>query len=159
WVVPIGKTPVVVKDSPGFLVNRILLPYFHETLLILLVDGIDVEKIDRTMHRFGMPMGPLELLDQIGLDVAKHICAALNPSFGDRFSQAGPMFDDLVKAGLLGKKNGRGFYLYDRGKPRTNPDVMKAAGIQVEYYEPIYPRSDGIRDRLVAVMANEAARC
>ena len=106
WVVQIGKTPVVVKDSPGFLVNRILLPYFHETLLILLVDGIAAERIDRTMRRFGMPMGPLELLDQIGLDVAKHICEALNPYFGDRFSQAGPMLEDLVKAGLLGMKNG-----------------------------------------------------
>jgi 3-hydroxyacyl-CoA dehydrogenase / enoyl-CoA hydratase / 3-hydroxybutyryl-CoA epimerase len=159
WVVQIGKTPVVVKDSPGFLVNRILLPYFHETLLILLVDGIPTEKIDRVMRHFGMPMGPLELLDQIGLDVALHICETLNPHFGDRFAQAGPMLDDLVKAGFLGKKNGRGFYLYDTSKPRPNPEVMKTAGIQVELYQPIYPRSDGIRDRLAAVMVNEAARC
>jgi 3-hydroxyacyl-CoA dehydrogenase/enoyl-CoA hydratase/3-hydroxybutyryl-CoA epimerase len=160
WAIMAGKTPVVVKDSPGFVVNRILLPYFHEALLILLVDGVAAPKIDGPLRKFGMPMGPLELLDQIGLDVAAHVCRALDGAFGARFPQAATWLNDLVKAGLLGKKNGRGFYVYDAGgKARPNPQAQRVAGIQVEHYEPTYPRSQGVRDRLVAAMVNEAARC
>ena len=69
WAIDLGKTPVVVRDSPGFVVNRILMPYLNEGVL-LVSEGLAIEQVDRAMKRFGMPMGPLELLDQIGLDVA-----------------------------------------------------------------------------------------
>src|SRR5207245_2326498 len=72
WAVALGKTPVLVKDSPGFIVNRILMPYLGEAVLLAAQEA-PVEQIDPAMRRFGMPMGPLELLDQIGLDVAAHV--------------------------------------------------------------------------------------
>ncbi len=73
----LGKTPVVVRDSPGFVVNRVLMPYLNEAV-ILVAEGLAIES-DRVMRRFGMPMGPLELLDQIGLDVAAHVAASMRP--------------------------------------------------------------------------------
>src|SRR5262249_47767943 len=79
WSVALGKTPVLVNDSPGFVVNRVLMPYLSEALL-LLVQKMPVLAIDRLMRRFGMPMGPLELLDQIGLDVAAHVASGFPPS-------------------------------------------------------------------------------
>src|SRR5262249_22126122 len=89
WSVCLGKSPVVVRDSPGFLVNRILMPYLYEAVL-LVAEGMKIHRIDQVMHRFGMggpsPMGPLELLDQVGLDVAAHIARALRPVFGTRFA-------------------------------------------------------------------------
>ena len=72
WAAGLGKTPVIVRDSPGFLVNRILMPYLNEAGM-LIAEGLPVEHVDRIMRRFGMPMGPLELLDQVGLDVAAHV--------------------------------------------------------------------------------------
>src|SRR5581483_2795678 len=79
----LGKTPVIVGDSPGFVVNRILMPYLGEAVL-LAAQGCPVEQLDRTMRRFGMPMGPFELLDQVGLDVAAHIARTMHAAFGKR---------------------------------------------------------------------------
>src|SRR5262249_49900292 len=72
WAVALGKTPVIVKDSPGFVVNRILMPYLLEAV-VLAAQGVPIELVDKTMRRFGMPMGPFELLDQVGLDIAAHV--------------------------------------------------------------------------------------
>ena len=83
WAVALGKTPVRVADSPGFIVNRILMPYLFEAV-VLAAQGVPVTLLDTTMRRFGMPMGPLELLDQVGLDVAAHVARALRPIFADR---------------------------------------------------------------------------
>ena len=83
WVVGLGKTPVFVKDSPGFLVNRILVPYLNEGVL-LVAEGMRIERVDEAMRRFGMPMGPLELLDQVGLDVAADIARSLGPVYAGR---------------------------------------------------------------------------
>src|SRR5205085_4854198 len=114
----LGKVPVVVADSPGFLVNRLLFPYMDEAVRLVL-EGVPGEAIDREAVRFGMPMGPLELLDQVGVDIAADVAK----TFAALTSDPGPVparFAEMVKDGALGKKVGRGFYEYpkgDRGKP------------------------------------------
>lgn len=144
----IGKLPVVVRDSPGFLVNRILMPYLIEAGRM--VDrGIDPGKIDRAMLDFGMPMGPLRLLDEVGLDVASHVAGTMVGSFGERFSI--PMvLDRLVSEGNLGKKTGRGFYVYGKGAGRSNfsgnEDNKNVSGPE-------------IARTLAALMVDEAKRC
>ncbi len=127
FVRKLGKVPVVVADSPGFLVNRILFPYLDEAVRLVL-EGVPGEDVDRAAARFGMPMGPLELLDQVGVDIA----ADVSKTFAAFRSDPGPSperFAEMVKDGALGKKAGRGFYEYRndrRGKPTrwatsTNP--------------------------------------
>lgn len=110
----LGKTPIVVKDGPGFLVNRLLLPYMNEALF-LFEEGVAVERIDSVMLEFGMPMGPMRLVDEVGIDVAAKVAKILNNAFGAR-AQASPLSEVLAKSGRLGKKNGKGFYLYENGK-------------------------------------------
>ena len=114
----LGKTPVVVKNAPGFLVNRILSPYLNEGLH-LFREGVHIEALDRTMVDFGMPMGPLRLLDEIGLDVADKVAHILGAAFGDRMDPAG-VLEPMVQGGRLGRKGNLGFYRY-RGK-ETTPD-------------------------------------
>src|SRR5262249_8989293 len=121
WAVDLGKTPVVVKDSPGFVVNRILMPYLNEAV-VLVAEGMPVERVDQAMRRFGMPMGPLELLDQVGLDVAAHIARAMEPAFGDRFAP-NPAFARMKEKGWLGQKSGTGFYRHRGKKKKVNPEI------------------------------------
>ncbi len=111
-----GKTPVVVKDGPGFLVNRLLLPYMGEALY-LLEAGMAVETVDRFYtHTFGMPMGPFRLLDEVGLDVGIKVLKIFRDSLGERIEVA-EVAKKLADTKRLGKKNNKGFYLYDdRGK-------------------------------------------
>src|SRR5439155_18751992 len=85
FALDLGKTPVRVKDSPGFVVNRVLMPYANEAVL-LVAEGLGIEQVDGLMRRFGMPVGPLEMLDTVGLDVAAHIAAAMQPAFGARYA-------------------------------------------------------------------------
>ncbi|WP_439631611.1 3-hydroxyacyl-CoA dehydrogenase NAD-binding domain-containing protein [Gemmata sp.] len=152
----LGKVPVVVADSPGFLVNRTLFPYLDEAVRLVL-EGVSGEEVDRAAVRFGMPMGPLELLDQIGVDIA----ADVSKTFAALTSDPGPVparFAEMVAAGALGKKAGRGFYTYDgdrRGKPtewatprRARRPEGAAAGELSE-----------VQKRLVYPMINEAAKC
>ena len=106
WAAGLGKTPVVVRDSPGFLVNRILMPYLNEAGM-LIAEGMPIEHVDRIMRRFGMPMGPLELLDQVGLDVAAHVARAMRPIFGDRL-QPGPGSSACAPWGGWVRKAARG---------------------------------------------------
>jgi 3-hydroxyacyl-CoA dehydrogenase/enoyl-CoA hydratase/3-hydroxybutyryl-CoA epimerase len=110
WAIDLGKTPVLVKDSPGFVVNRILMPYLNEAVL-LVAEGMKVEEVDRVMKRFGMPMGPLELLDQIGLDIAAHVAQSMRPVLGGRF-EPNEAFERMRAKGWLGHKSGRGFYIH-----------------------------------------------
>ena len=147
----LGKVPVEVADAPGFLVNRMLTPYLNEALL-LVESGVPTARIDGALQRFGMPMGPLRLLDEIGLDVSRNVAASLEPVFGDRLPASAAsklMCDD----GRLGKKASRGFYSYGKGKPR--PDDLSALLSQTATAA-VSPPDAEITDRCVLLMLNEA---
>jgi 3-hydroxyacyl-CoA dehydrogenase/enoyl-CoA hydratase/3-hydroxybutyryl-CoA epimerase len=151
----LGKTPVVVKDSPGFLVNRILAPYLSEAVR-LVRDGCSIEDVDRAMTDFGMPVGPLALLDDIGLDVASKAGEVLQAAFPDRMQAGG---DEAVAAvGRLGRKSGGGLYDYRDGK-RGEPsaEAYKALGVEAPKMSLLPPAE--IESRLVFAMINEAAFC
>ncbi len=151
-----GKVPVVVRDGPGFLVNRILGPYLNEAGH-LLAEGASIEVIDRAATRFGLPMGPLRLIDEIGIDVMRHAGEVLHQAFGQRLEPAAP----LVRLGdtkRLGKKGGSGFYRYEGGKEQgVDPTVYGEMGLSIPEDEgPI--SIDDVRARLILAMINEAAR-
>jgi 3-hydroxyacyl-CoA dehydrogenase/enoyl-CoA hydratase/3-hydroxybutyryl-CoA epimerase len=174
----LGKTPVVVADSPGFLVNRILFPYLNEAMRMV-CEGIPADQIDRDIRKFGMPMGPLELIDQVGLDVAAHVAATM----AGKVSDPGPsaeLLARMVQQGNLGRKSGSGFYLYKkgtRGKPAPLPTVgsdrIHAVDATVgsdRIHAVDAPLHQGttndlpetlteIQRRLVLLFINEAARC
>jgi 3-hydroxyacyl-CoA dehydrogenase/enoyl-CoA hydratase/3-hydroxybutyryl-CoA epimerase len=154
FVQRIGKLPVVVKDSPGFLVNRILMPYLAEAGN-LFENGASPENLDEAMLDFGMPMGPMRLLDEVGVDVARHVAQTLAASFSDRMP-APTALDKLVEAGLLGRKCGRGFYLYGKsGEPGSNP---AAAAFVTSRTAAAMTRLE-LQERMVFLMVNEATRC
>ncbi|MEX2578542.1 MAG: 3-hydroxyacyl-CoA dehydrogenase NAD-binding domain-containing protein [Verrucomicrobiales bacterium] len=144
----IGKLPVVVKDSPGFLVNRILMPYLIEAGR-LVDNGYTPKAVDDAMLEFGMPMGPLRLLDEVGLDVAAHVTATMREAFGDRFDLP-TVLDRLVEEGRLGKKTGHGFYRYEDGK---------AVPAEAETPLPGLMPSSEISKRLASLMVEESRRC
>jgi 3-hydroxyacyl-CoA dehydrogenase/enoyl-CoA hydratase/carnithine racemase len=156
----LGKCPIVVQDSPGFLVNRVLMPYLHEAIE-LVREGIDLPRIDRVAREFGMPMGPLELYDMIGIDTAFYAGLVMATAFGDRI-EAAPVIPALVKAGRLGRKTGNGFYRYGSGGDQRARPVGPAEGLAelIEPYRlPARPTDDGtLRDRLFLPMLLEAVR-
>jgi len=144
----LGKTPVIVKDAPGFLVNRILLGYINEAGRIL-DEGGSIVDIDRFATNFGLPMGPFTLSDEVGLDVGVKVLHILESGLGPRFKPA-KIFDDVLPKKLLGKKSGKGFYIH--GKERVvNPEVqaLVKAGDKV-------PEQEAIQ-RMIYVMINEGA--
>ncbi len=149
-----GKTPVVVRDAPGFVVNRILMPYLREALH-LLEEGFPIADIDASMKRFGMPMGPFEVVDEVGLDVASKVAAVLAKAFPDHMTEA-PALAKLVEAGRLGRKSGLGFYRH-RGRKRE-PDGSLAALLGMRR-ERKAPSLEALSDRMVLAMINEAVRC
>ncbi len=147
------KTTVVVKDRPGFLVNRILIPYLNEAG-VLLQEGVGFERIDRLVEAFGMPMGPFALADETGIDVGYKVIQELEAAFSPRL-QAAPVLDRFIQAGLLGRKSGGGFYRYEGRKRMPNPEAVRL----LEHIRG-GDWSDGeIVDRLVLTMLNEAAMC
>jgi 3-hydroxyacyl-CoA dehydrogenase/enoyl-CoA hydratase/3-hydroxybutyryl-CoA epimerase len=149
-----GKTPVVVKDCPGFLVNRILLPYINEAAY-LLQEGADIEMVDNTITAFGMPMGPFQLADQVGIDVGYKVAKILEAGFGKRMATCPlltTVYDDLQ---LLGKKSGTGFYKYEGKKRVVNSAIARFA---VADKNSTFTTQD-IIDRLLIIMVNEAACC
>ena len=149
----LGKTPVIVNDGPGFLVNRVLSPYLNEAGR-LLEEGATIERIDRTLVDFGMPMGPLRLLDEIGLDVARHAGAVMHEQLGERMA-APSSLAVIGEVGLLGRKSERGFYLYDaEGETGLNEEVARLIDAPADRA----PDEVEIRDRCVLAMVNEAAR-
>jgi 3-hydroxyacyl-CoA dehydrogenase/enoyl-CoA hydratase/3-hydroxybutyryl-CoA epimerase len=162
WAASLGKTPVLVKDSRGFVVNRILIPYLNEAVL-LVREGLDIEQVDHLMVRFGMPMGPLEVLDQVGLDVAAHIARTIQPAYGDRFVPT-LAFERLARRGWLGQKNGIGFYRH-QGKKKKQHHAAQAElrlhdpAPSADYLSKLPPaaRLQEARERLVLLMCNEAA--
>jgi 3-hydroxyacyl-CoA dehydrogenase / enoyl-CoA hydratase / 3-hydroxybutyryl-CoA epimerase len=148
-----GKTVIVVADSPGFWVNRILSPYMNEAG-VLLEEGVPVEVIDQAMTEFGFPVGPVTLLDEVGLDVAQKAGGVMLESFGERLQPSG-VVPKLVADGRLGRKNGRGFYEYGKGKKgRVDETVYRVIGV-----EPLAGADkSAAQRRLVYIMLNEAAR-
>jgi 3-hydroxyacyl-CoA dehydrogenase / enoyl-CoA hydratase / 3-hydroxybutyryl-CoA epimerase len=151
----LGKTPVVVRDMPGFLVNRILAPYLSEAVR-LVRERCRIEDVDRTMKDFGMPVGPLALLDDVGLDVAVKAGEVLQAAFRERIKSGGD--EALVAAGRLGRKSGAGFYEYPGGK-RGEPSAAAYAALRVEPATASPLSRDTIETRLVLPMVNEAAFC
>jgi 3-hydroxyacyl-CoA dehydrogenase/enoyl-CoA hydratase/3-hydroxybutyryl-CoA epimerase len=150
------KTPVIVRDGPGFLVNRILAPYLNEAGW-LLTEGAKVEDIDRALRDFGMPMGPLRLLDEVGLDVARHAGRVMADAFGERLAAPPPM-RALEHSKLLGRKGGIGFYRYEGEQPKgVNPEIYATLGA-ASASAATPPGADEIRERAVLAMINEAAR-
>jgi 3-hydroxyacyl-CoA dehydrogenase len=150
----LGKTPVVVRDSPGFVVNRILMPYLREAMH-LLEDGYPLKDIDAAMREFGMPMGPFEVLDEVGLDVARNAAEVLTRAFPDRMKSS-PILDKLVAEGRLGKKSGLGFYRHRGGKREEASGLRRFLGLR----RTRRPASrEALAERMVLAMINEAARC
>jgi len=150
FVQSIGKTPIVVRDSPGFLVNRILMPYLVEAAA-LFGRGADPVEIDEAMLDFGMPMGPLRLLDEVGLDVALHVAGTLAEAFPGRMAVPG-LVAGLVEQGHLGRKTGSGFFQYGKGEKGGNPAALglrRESGVEV----------GGIAEGLAGLMAAEARLC
>ena len=151
------KVPVVVQDSPGFLVNRVLTPYLHESVE-LLREGVDPSRIDKVSRRFGMPLGPLELYDMVGLDTAFYAGLVMANAIGDRID-ASPVIPALVKAGWLGRKTGTGFYRY-----KSTGHDAKIECVNEELVDLIDPyrlaeqqmADDQIRDRLFLPMLLES---
>ena len=143
WVKAIGKLPLPVKGTPGFLVNRILMPYLLEAVRCH-AEGIPDPVIDRAAKRFGMPMGPIELADTIGLDVALSVGRELGPFLKLELPDG---IADKVEGGKRGKKDGQGFYAWKDGKPEK-PKV-----------DPHYLAPADLEDRLILPMLNEAVAC
>ncbi|MCP5539577.1 MAG: enoyl-CoA hydratase/isomerase family protein [Akkermansiaceae bacterium] len=152
FVRAIGKLPVVVKDSPGFVVNRILMPYLIEAGR-LFERGVDPVAIDEAMLDFGMPMGPLRLLDEVGLDVASHVAATMGAAFGDRFAMPA-VLAKLVEKGHLGRKSGRGFFEHRGKKTAPNAEALALRGEAAGDA----PDRPAIAERLALLMANESFR-
>jgi 3-hydroxyacyl-CoA dehydrogenase/enoyl-CoA hydratase/3-hydroxybutyryl-CoA epimerase/3-hydroxyacyl-CoA dehydrogenase/enoyl-CoA hydratase/3-hydroxybutyryl-CoA epimerase/enoyl-CoA isomerase len=116
----IGKSPIVVNDGPGFLVNRLLLPYMNEALELIL-EGAEIKQIERVAKNFGMPMGPITLYDVVGLDTCVMAGRVMVEAFPDR-TVVNDILMVLLKAGRLGQKTGAGFYAYSKGSERGQPD-------------------------------------
>jgi 3-hydroxyacyl-CoA dehydrogenase/enoyl-CoA hydratase/3-hydroxybutyryl-CoA epimerase/3-hydroxyacyl-CoA dehydrogenase/enoyl-CoA hydratase/3-hydroxybutyryl-CoA epimerase/enoyl-CoA isomerase len=153
----IGKTPIVVRDCPGFLVNRILFPYINESLL-LLEEGVPPRRIDKAATAFGMPMGPITLNDLVGLDTSLYAGQVVNTAFADRAVPT-RILDELVKAGRLGQKSGAGFYSYAKGSKGVDDPAL--ADILARTRRPGgKPDSsvEEIQDRLFLPMLTEATR-
>lgn len=154
FVKSLGKQIVVCKDSPGFLVNRVLMPYLN-TAGHMWMEGTDLKSIDDAMLDFGMPMGPLRLIDEVGIDVAFHVATELAHYLGERMKVA----DVLVKmnqAGLKGRKGGKGFYVYEGKRETVNPELGRylPSGLSPR---PLPGRE--IVDRLIGTMIHEAELC
>lgn len=150
-----GKTPVVVKDGAGFYVNRILAPYMNEAACVLLA-GEPIDHIDKSLVKFGFPVGPVKLLDEVGIDVGTKIIPFLVEQFGDRFVAPGA-FDKVLEDDRKGKKNGRGFYSYEGKKPGKDVDESLYDLLGISPQKSM--SGDTIAERTVFMMLNEAARC
>jgi len=147
----LNKTPIFVKDAPGFLVNRILLSYINEAGRIL-EEGGEIEEIDKVMTGFGMPMGPLALSDEVGLDVGIKVLKILEEGLGERFAPV-DLFQKVYQKGYLGKKSGKGFYIYQGKKPAANQEIYQSRP------GPGNSSFQDHQDRMVYIMINEAAMC
>lgn len=147
----IAKLPVVVADSPGFLVNRILMPYLVGAV-DLMSKGVGIEEIDEAMLDFGMPMGPLRLLDEIGIDVACHVADTLSEAFPDRM-HVPDILIKILKQNSLGRKSGKGFYVYKDKDATPNPELEALQGSLKD------SKKVTVQSHLASLMQAEAQRC
>jgi 3-hydroxyacyl-CoA dehydrogenase/enoyl-CoA hydratase/3-hydroxybutyryl-CoA epimerase len=152
-----GKTPIVVKDKAGFYVNRILAPYMNEAAMLVLA-GESIDKIDQALVDFGLPVGPLMLLDEVGIDVGAKISPILQAELGERFA-APPAFDKLLADGRLGKKSKKGFYLYNTqgGSNKKQVDKTIYSLLNVKPQDKL--SAHNIALRCIYLMLNEAVAC
>ncbi|NQD36216.1 fatty acid oxidation complex subunit alpha FadB [Permianibacter sp. IMCC34836] len=162
WASAMGKSPIVVNNCPGFLVNRVLFPYFHGFSL-LLKDGADFTAVDKLMEKFGWPMGPAYLLDVVGIDTAVHAAHVMAEGFPDRMKKE---FKDsievLFEAKRLGQKNGKGFYAYSedkKGKPKKDVDPATYELIKGVVADKREFDKQEIIDRMMIPMIIETVRC
>jgi 3-hydroxyacyl-CoA dehydrogenase/enoyl-CoA hydratase/3-hydroxybutyryl-CoA epimerase len=139
----IDRLPLPVKSSPGFLVNRVLMPYLMEAMA-LYEEGVPPREIDKAALKFGMPMGPIELADTVGLDVCLAVAKNLSAHFGGTVPEK---LQKMVAEGKLGRKSGEGFYRYTRGKLEYSTEPSQSV------------QKTDIADRLILRMLNEAASC
>jgi len=158
----LGKTPIVVKDCPGFLINRVLFPYFG-AFCQLLRDGADFREVDRVMEAFGWPMGPAYLLDVVGMDTAAHCIDVLAEGYPDRMRyDFRTAIEALYEQGSYGQKNGRGFYRYDvveGGRPTKVFDEAIQATLQPLQQRQASFSDDEIRERMMVALCLETVRC
>ena len=153
----LGKSPIAVGDGPGFLVNRVLLPYMNEALL-LVEEGAQIKHVDRAATAFGMPMGPITLYDTVGLDVAVHAGGVMHAAFPDRVEPS-TILPAMVEAGRLGKKVGRGFFDYGGKKKDRGEDSPEVAALIAKHRRGEKKFSpDELTDRLFLPMLLEATR-
>ncbi|MFN8092552.1 MAG: fatty acid oxidation complex subunit alpha FadB [Vicinamibacteria bacterium] len=158
----LGKTPIVVNDCPGFLVNRVLFPYFAG-FLRLVKDGVDYERVDKVMERWGWPMGPALLLDVIGLDTGVHADGVMAAAFPERMGHDGQnAMEALVAASRLGQKNGRGFYTWKpekKGPPSKHADAEAKALVYGPSGAGTDVSDEEIVERAMLPMLLECSRC
>jgi 3-hydroxyacyl-CoA dehydrogenase / enoyl-CoA hydratase / 3-hydroxybutyryl-CoA epimerase len=152
----LGKTVIVVNDGPGFFANRILAPYINEAGL-LLDEGVAIDAVDRALVEFGFPVGPITLIDEVGLDVAGKSGAIMVEAFGDRMVPSQSL-QRVVEAGRTGRKGRKGFYRYDESGKKSAVDasvyeLLPTGTVRIEV------PSDEIQRRCVLAMVNEAVRC
>jgi 3-hydroxyacyl-CoA dehydrogenase/enoyl-CoA hydratase/3-hydroxybutyryl-CoA epimerase len=156
-----GKSVIVVKDGVGFYTSRILAPYLNEAAY-LLAEGLSVEAIDKAMVDWGFPVGPLQLLDEVGIDVAAHVGEIVHTAFGDRMIPP-PGMKKLLDDERAGKKNGRGFYRYEKSKRGSGGGGEKSADASVYRILGVTPKAklpaEEIQMRCALQMVNEALLC
>jgi 3-hydroxyacyl-CoA dehydrogenase/enoyl-CoA hydratase/3-hydroxybutyryl-CoA epimerase len=158
FVSKLGKTPLVVKDGPGFLVNRLLCCYLAEAGK-LAAEKVPLNWIDDAAVAYGMPMGPLALLDEVGLDIAYKVSSMLHAKCGDRLAPPA-VFKTVEQLGLVGKKAGLGLYVWNDGRKQSfNPELLQKADLVVSEDKPDQKAIEDISDRLIFPMIDEAARC
>jgi len=149
-----GKTVIVVRDGPGFYTSRILAPYMNEAAQ-LLAEGASIEALDRAIVEFGFPVGPITLLDEVGIDVGQKVGKILHHELGERMAPPAAL-DEVVKSGRLGRKNRKGFYTYDGKEKRVDETVYDLVpGGRARKSFP----ADELRERVVLQMVNEAILC
>jgi 3-hydroxyacyl-CoA dehydrogenase / enoyl-CoA hydratase / 3-hydroxybutyryl-CoA epimerase / enoyl-CoA isomerase len=163
YAATMGKTPILVEDCPGFVVNRTLTPYLI-AFLHLVHDGVDFQEIDKAIEAFGWPMGPAYLIDVIGMDISQHVVEIVSTGFAPRmdvpFETA---IEILLREGRLGQKNGRGFYRYvsdPKGRPRkeVDPDTERLLG-SMQPNGKTRLSAEEITARMILPLILEAARC
>jgi len=152
----LGKTVIVVNDAPGFFVNRILAPYINEAG-ILLDEGVAIDAVDRALVDFGFPVGPITLIDEVGLDIAGKSGAIMLDAFGARLAPSQSL-QRVVSAGRTGRKGKSGFYKYDEAGKKSGVDLSVYDLLPTGQRRAELP-GDEIQRRCVLAMVNEAARC